>query len=103
MQIHELELTQRSLNGLKAAGITKVEQLVELDWQQLAEIKNIGTKSLSEICWTCIQLLNGQMTEQRLDWEKQWPDSTLTIEKFNERYRKSQKYDEIVNLIKEQP
>lgn len=64
MDIAELELTVRSYNALKKAGITTVERLIELDWEDLNEITNIGEKSAAEICWECIKLLKGEMFKQ---------------------------------------
>lgn len=47
--IDELELSARSLNCLKKAGIMTVEDLVEKDYEELVNIKNFGKKSADEI------------------------------------------------------
>jgi DNA-directed RNA polymerase alpha subunit len=96
MNIEDLELTIRSHNGLTAAGITTVEQLVGLDWKQLNNIKNVGQKSISEICWNCIQVLNGRVTERRLDFEKRWPPRPHNWEELRE---KAKKYDAIAGIV----
>lgn len=96
MNIIELEITTRSYKALKAAGITTVEQLVRLDWEQLNSIENIGQKSITEICWQCIQLLSGQMTEQRIEWEKRWPSIPANWEELIE---KADKYDKIARIV----
>ena len=96
MNIEDLELTIRSHNGLMKAGITTIEQLVNLDWKQINNIKNIGQKSVSEICWQCIQLLNGQLMKQRLKYDTQWPPRPADWEDLRE---KSKKYDEIASIV----
>ncbi len=96
MNIEDIELTVRSHCGLQKAGITTVEDLVKLDWKQLTSIKNIGKKSVTEICWHCIQLLNGRLKEQRIDWDKRWPSRP---DNWKELREKAVKYDEIVNIV----
>ncbi|MBI60193.1 DNA-directed RNA polymerase subunit alpha [bacterium] len=49
MSVDELELSARSSNCLKRAGIDKVEQLLEKDMSELVQIKNFGKKSADEI------------------------------------------------------
>lgn len=93
MNIEDLELTFRSHKGLAAAGITTVDQLVKLDWQQLQSIKNLGKKSVAEICWTCIQLLNGRMLERQIEWDKEFPKLPKNA------FEKIRKYDAIAKII----
>ena len=64
MNINELELTIRASNILNDAGIKTVEQLVSLDWGELNSIKGCGDKSVSEIAWNCVMVLNGRFAEQ---------------------------------------
>ena len=97
MNIDDLELTVRSQNALRNAGITTVEQLVTLNWKELNEIKNAGDKSVTEICWQCIQLLNGRMTAQRLEWERRWPPKKPG--NWLELQEKARKFDEIAALV----
>jgi DNA-directed RNA polymerase alpha subunit len=94
MNLEDLELTIRSHGGLTKAGVTTVEQLITLEWSQLSKIKNIGSKSLSEISWECVQLLNGKMTERRLQWEKNWP----AYNNNKETHEKAKKYDAIKKI-----
>lgn len=49
MKIEELDLTVRSFNCLKKAGIEDVSQLASLSMAELLKIKNLGKKSLDEI------------------------------------------------------
>ena len=49
MKIEELDLTVRSFNCLKKAGIEEVGQLSQLGLNELLKIKNLGRKSLDEI------------------------------------------------------
>lgn len=49
MSIDDLELTARSSNCLKRAGIETVGELVEKDLSELIQIKNFGKKSADEI------------------------------------------------------
>ena len=49
MKIEELDLTVRSFNCLKKAGIEDVSQLESLSLNELLKIKNLGKKSLDEI------------------------------------------------------
>ncbi|MCS5422080.1 MULTISPECIES: DNA-directed RNA polymerase subunit alpha [Psychrilyobacter] len=48
-KIEELDLTVRSFNCLKKAGIEDVGQLSEMGLTELLKIKNLGRKSLDEI------------------------------------------------------
>lgn len=48
-KIEELDLTVRSFNCLKKAGIEEVGQLAKLSMADLLKIKNLGRKSLDEI------------------------------------------------------
>jgi len=49
LTIDDLELSARSSNCLKRAGIEKVGQLIEKDIDELIKIKNFGKKSADEI------------------------------------------------------
>jgi DNA-directed RNA polymerase subunit alpha len=49
LKIEELDLTVRSFNCLKKAGIEEVGQLARLSLNELLKIKNLGRKSLDEI------------------------------------------------------
>ena len=49
MNIDELELSVRSYNCLKRAGIHSVRQLVEFSENDLLNIRNFGAKSIEEV------------------------------------------------------
>lgn len=49
LTVDELELSARSSNCLKRAGITQVADLVQRDYTELLQIKNFGKKSADEI------------------------------------------------------
>ena len=49
MTIEELDLTVRSHNCLKRAGITTVQQLTQKTEEEMMKVRNLGTKSLVEI------------------------------------------------------
>ena len=49
MNIEELDLSVRSYNCLKRAGIDKVGQLVEKTEEEMMKVRNLGKKSLEEI------------------------------------------------------
>ncbi|HHX03930.1 MAG TPA: DNA-directed RNA polymerase subunit alpha [Tissierellia bacterium] len=49
MTVEELELTQRSRNCLKRAGINTIEELVSKTEDDLMKVRNLGKKSLAEI------------------------------------------------------
>lgn len=49
MTIEELNLTVRSTNGLKRAGISKVSELIQLSETDLKNIDSLGEKSVNEI------------------------------------------------------
>ncbi|AGJ90974.1 DNA-directed RNA polymerase subunit alpha [Mycoplasma putrefaciens] len=47
--VEELDLTQRSLNCLKRAGIDTLRELISKNEEEIASIRNLGRKSLKEI------------------------------------------------------
>ena len=47
--IEELELSVRSYNCLKRAGITNVEELIDRTEDELMHVRNLGKKSLKEV------------------------------------------------------
>ena len=49
MSIDELDLTVRSYNCLKRAGINTVQQLSEKSEEDMIKVRNLGRKSLKEI------------------------------------------------------
>ena len=49
MNIDELELTVRSYNCLKRAGINTVEELTHKTTEDMMKVRNLGRKSLEEV------------------------------------------------------
>lgn len=51
MSIDELELSVRSYNCLKRAGINTVEELINKTPEDMMKVRNLGRKSLEEVQW----------------------------------------------------
>ena len=49
MTIEELDLSVRSFNCLKRAGIDTVEDLINRSEEDMIKVKNLGKKSLDEV------------------------------------------------------
>ena len=49
MNIEDLDLSVRSYNCLKRAGINTVEELVQKDEEEMMKVRNLGRKSLDEV------------------------------------------------------
>jgi DNA-directed RNA polymerase alpha subunit len=49
MIVEELELSSRTLNCLKRAGLNKVGEVMEKSREELLEIRNFGEKSYTEL------------------------------------------------------
>ena len=49
MTIEELDLSVRSLNCLKRAGINTVEDLINKSEDDMMKVRNLGRKSLEEV------------------------------------------------------
>ena len=49
MSIEELELSVRSFNCLKRAGINSVQELVAKTPDEMMKVRNLGKKSLDEV------------------------------------------------------
>ena len=52
LTIEELDMSVRSFNCLKRAGIDTVGQLLDYPKDKLPQIRNIGKKSYEEVCNT---------------------------------------------------
>jgi DNA-directed RNA polymerase subunit alpha len=50
MSIEDLDLTVRSFNCLKRAGINNVEDLTKKTEDDMMKVRNLGRKSLEEVC-----------------------------------------------------
>ncbi len=51
MTIEELDLSVRSFNCLKRAGINTVEDLINKSEEDMMKVRNLGKKSLDEVIW----------------------------------------------------
>ena len=49
MTIEELDLSVRSFNCLKRAGINTVEDLINKTQEEMMKVRNLGHKSLEEV------------------------------------------------------
>jgi DNA-directed RNA polymerase subunit alpha len=49
MTIEELDLSVRSYNCLKRAGINSVQELAERTMDDMMKVRNLGRKSLEEV------------------------------------------------------
>ncbi len=49
MTIEELDLSVRSFNCLKRAGINTVEDLISKSEEDMMKVRNLGRKSLDEV------------------------------------------------------
>ena len=49
MSIEDMDLSVRSFNCLKRAGINTVEDLIKRTENDLAKVKNLGRRSLEEV------------------------------------------------------
>ena len=49
MSIDDLDLTVRSYNCLKRAGISTVEELTQKSEDEMSRVRNLGKKSLKEV------------------------------------------------------
>ena len=49
MTIEELDLSVRSYNCLKRAGINTVDELVQRNEEEMMKVRNLGRKSLEEV------------------------------------------------------
>lgn len=49
MSVEELDLSVRSYNCLKRAGINTVEELISRTEEEMMKVRNLGKKSLEEV------------------------------------------------------
>ena len=56
MTIEELDLSVRSFNCLKRAGINTVEDLISRSEEDMMKVRNLGRKSLEEVVWKMASL-----------------------------------------------
>ena len=56
MTIEELDLSVRSFNCLKRAGINTVEDLINRSEEDMMKVRNLGRKSLEEVVWKMASL-----------------------------------------------
>lgn len=63
MPIEDLDLSVRSYNSLKRAGINTVQELISRTEEDMMKIRNLGKKSLEEI--------RTKLSELGLDFRKE--------------------------------
>ncbi|WP_279323481.1 DNA-directed RNA polymerase subunit alpha C-terminal domain-containing protein, partial [Clostridium paraputrificum] len=56
LTIDELDLSVRSFNCLKRAGINTVEDLLSKSEEDMMKVRNLGRKSLEEVIWKLASL-----------------------------------------------
>ena len=56
MTIEELDLSVRSFNCLKRAGVNTVEDLLSKSEEDMMKVRNLGRKSLEEVIWKLASL-----------------------------------------------
>ena len=56
MTIEELDLSVRSFNCLKRAGINTVEDMINRSEEDMMKVRNLGRKSLEEVIWKLASL-----------------------------------------------
>ncbi len=56
MTIDEMDLSVRSFNCLKRAGINTVEDLINKSEEDMMKVRNLGRKSLEEVIWKMASL-----------------------------------------------
>ncbi len=56
MTIDELDLSVRSSNCLKRAGINTVKELISKSKSEMMKVRNLGTKSLEEVISKLVSL-----------------------------------------------
>ena len=56
MTIEEMDLSVRSFNCLKRAGINTVEDLINRSEEDMMKVRNLGRKSLEEVIWKLASL-----------------------------------------------
>ena len=56
MTIEELDLSVRSFNCLKRAGINTVGDLINKSEEDMMKVRNLGRKSLEEVVWKMASL-----------------------------------------------
>ena len=56
MTIEELDLSVRSFNCLKRAGINTVADLLNKSEEDMMKVRNLGRKSLEEVVWKMASL-----------------------------------------------
>ena len=66
MTIEELDLSVRSFNCLKRAGINTVEDLISKSEEEMMKVRNLGRKSLEEVV--------GKITSLGLEFSKEYDE-----------------------------
>lgn len=96
MKTETLNITIRTNNVLRDAGITTVEELVRLNWDDLNALHGMGGKGAAEVAWACVQVLGGQMAERIAQFDARWPTGSSELVQL---YEKAVKFDRIRKIV----
>jgi hypothetical protein len=66
IEIENLDLSVRSFNCLKRAGINNIEQIIKLDYTEIARVRNLGRASVREIQ----VVVNDYMRHNYIEWTR---------------------------------
>jgi|GraSoiStandDraft_45_1057281.scaffolds.fasta_scaffold84892_3 DNA-directed RNA polymerase alpha subunit len=66
IEIENLDLSVRSFNCLKRAGINNIEQIIRLDYPEIARVRNLGRASVREIQ----VVVNDYMRHNYIEWTR---------------------------------
>lgn len=85
MTIEELDLSVRSYNCLKRAGILTVEELCNRTIEDMMKVRNLGKKSLDEICHKLEELgLSLKLSEEVVDDDSEAEDILSQAQELKE-------------------
>lgn len=74
IEIENLDLSIRAYNCLKRAGINLIKDVLELDYENITRIRNMGTLSIREI----ERVINEFTRSNYINWSESLP--TVTVE-----------------------
>lgn len=77
-KVEELDLSVRSLNCLRRAGLLTVGELVQKTEEEMMRVRNLGRKSLKEVSM--------KLHERGLSFKRQYDDSDYLNDDFEEEY-----------------
>ena len=96
--IEELELSIRSYNCLKRAGISTVGQLKKLTDEDFMKIRNFGMKSLIEVKGILKDIDFEEYDEWDEEWDDEWDEWEDELENEQESVSASEQLDKLIGL-----